>query len=218
MDINENLYYLNNETLQRKDLSELRTPFVIGNELADTNDIWLPIVKELFISIPIPEGYQPIPGEQISLQTSFDQHNLKAVVMKEEIPVNLNFVDESGNVINMDTSVDIYLIKLVSNLYYNSVASNFEPIDTSFSKINTKFNTFGGISMDEKLGYISDLSHVPPNIIEHLTYNIIINPSYTINSKSVNLNENNQESATAVQDYITISMTIVIHFNQGPIS
>ncbi|MFA9464116.1 MAG: hypothetical protein ACERKN_07455 [Velocimicrobium sp.] len=218
MDINENLFYFNDETIQRKDLCELRTPFVIGNDWPDSNDIWLPIVKELVVLIPIPEGYQPIQGEQICLQTSFDQHNVKAVVMKEELPACLNFVEESGNIINMDTPANSHLIKLVGTLYYNSVASNFEPIETSLGKKNTAFNAFGKILLNDKLGYVSNLSHVPPNIKEYLSYNIISNPCCSINSNFVNLDETNQVSAMAIQDYITISMTIEIHFNQGPIS
>ncbi len=214
MDSNQNLILLNNETIKSNALSDLKTPFVIGNEYTYPNDIWFPIVKELIVTIPIPEGFQVIPGEEVQIETSFDQHNLSAVVIKEAVPVDLNFVDESSNIVNMDKTVDIYLIKLVGNLYYNTVAKNFEPIVTNFWRRSTLFNTFGGIVLNDRLGYVSDLSHVPPNIEENLTYNIII---HSINSNPDNRNST-RAGAANTQYYITVSITIVINYNQGPIS
>lgn len=218
MDMNQNSIYLNNETIQSKSISEIRTPFVVGNEFNDLNDIWIPIVKELDIPIQIPEGYQVIPGEETRVQTSIDQHNLSTVVVKEKIPVELNFIDESGNAINMDMAVDIYLIKLIGSLYYNSVISNLEPIATSARGTNTKYNSFGGIVMNDVIGYVSELSHVPQNIEEQLSYNIVINSINSTNRDENTQKENKQQSTIRIQNHITQSITIVITYNQGPIS
>lgn len=217
MDINEKATNLVDDMLGRKNVTDVRTPFVKGNDIADSEIIWFPIVKELEISIPIPEGYQLIPRTQVTVQTSFDQHNIKAVTIKEKIPVDLNFVDASGNTINIDTSAEIYLIKLVGNLYYNAVVGDYEPIKTSFSDRNTRFSMFGGIPMNVELGYASDLNYIPSNIEDSLTYNIVSSSSGSANLSKMSASSK-QVSAMAIPEFITVSFAIVVSYNEGPIT
>lgn len=218
MEINENSIYLNNEVVKSGVLAESKPPVVIGIEPTDTNDIWLPIVKELDVMIPISDGYGRVSGEPTAIKMSFDQHNILPVIIKKEIPVDLNFVDDSGNVINMDSSAEVYLIKLVGNLYYNVLVNNFEPIKTSYLRENTVFNTFGSILMNDEFGYVSDLSHVPSDIRERFKFNFTSSP--ISENKDIKESKGGSEivSAMEIQEYIRVTVTIVVMLNQGPIS
>lgn len=196
-----------------------KTPFVFGKDFSCSNIIWEPMTMDMEINIPIPEGYQVVPGKQMSVQTSFDQHNITPVVIKEEVVTELNIADEANNVINMDACVDIYKIKLVGNLYYNSVVSNMEPIGSISSKKDTKFNVYGGIVFNNIIAYVDDIDEVPRDIKESLTYNMIVN-SIKINS----MDTSSTNSSIMAQDLnnfgsmVTVSMTMVVTSNQGPIS
>jgi hypothetical protein len=210
MDSKENSIYLDNKTVESHVLNELKTPFIIGAEQVEPNDVWLPIGKEVVISIPIPEGYRRIQGEATRVKVSIDQHNVIPVIMKREYPVDLNFIDDSGNVINMDTSAEVYLVKLVGNLYYNAFVNNFEPIKTSSERTTTTFNAFGNILMNDEFGYLSDLSHLPDNIRERIRINISMS--------SGSLKDSEKVKAMEIQDTITVTMTVVVRLNQGPLT
>lgn len=196
-----------------------KTPFVLGKDFSCSNIIWEPMTKDMEINIPIPEGYQVVPGKQMCVQTSFDQHDITPVIIKEEVIADLNIADEANNVINMDACVDIYKIKLVGNLYYNSVVSNMEPIGSCSSKNETIFNAYGGIVFNNIIAYVDDIDEVPCDIKESLTYNMIVN-SIKINS----MDTCSTNSGIMAQDLsnlgsiVTISMTMVVTSNQGPIS
>lgn len=214
MDINNNSSYLN--ILKVNDAADLKTPFVKSNELADSNVLWLPIVKELEIAISIPEGYRALSVEQINVQTSFDQHQLRTVIIKEKKPVDLSFIDSSGNEINLDTSAEIYLVKLVGNLYYNAVTGNYEPDETTYSNRSTKFNSYGAVIMNEALGYATALSDIPANIENSLNFNIVHTPS-SVAALSA-MSTSSKVSAMQIPNYMMVSYTMVVNVVEGPIS
>lgn len=196
-----------------------KTPFVLGKDFSCSNIIWEPVTKNVEINIPIPEGYQVVPGKQMCVQTSLDQHNITPIVIKEEMIANLNFADETNQVVNIDTCVDVYKIKLVGNLYYNSVVGNLEPIGSCTTENDTLFNSYGGIVFNDILAYVDDIDEVPCDIKESLSYNIIIN-SIRINSLNTSLTNSGimAQELNNIGAMVTVSMTIVVTSNQGPIS
>lgn len=191
-----------------------KTPFVLGEDYSNSNIIWVPIVKDIEINIPIPEGYQVVSGKEMCVQTSFDQHNITPVVIKEQVLADLNFADDPNNVMNMDTCVDVFKVKLVGNLYYNSVVSNFEPIGSRSKENDTLFNSYGGIVFNDILAYVDDIDQVPYDVKDSLTYNMIVN------SVKINLTNSSikAQDLNNTQSNVTVSITMVVTSNQGPIS
>lgn len=148
------------------------------------------------------------------VQTSFDQHNITPVVIKEQVLADLNFADDPNNVMNMDTCVDVFKVKLVGNLYYNSVVSNFEPIGSRSKENDTLFNSYGGIVFNDILAYVDDIDQVPYDVKDSLTYNMIVN------SVKINLTNSSikAQDLNNTQSNVTVSITMVVTSNQGPIS
>lgn len=164
----------------------------------------IPVVLHASSEIAIPPGFSLDISNPITWNSTIDSHTLRAIPYAVTVPASV-VVEEYSPPIK--TMVNMYQVRLMGMLYYNTVYRNFVANSVAYSDGRAIFAFNGGIAVNMVIGYVANISDIRFELLDNIVFDVVNDyPTMIKNSETITYNPTNPEAFYAEFDGTTNMM------------